>query len=158
MKKIFFITFLLVGIKPLHSQSVVLKPEVEAFLLQEFPKHMPAYVLANVDTVAVTEADTKKRVRMINLTQGVAFEDNLRVGDTVLVFEGKKFFSLKRNLFITSVEKQKHKKQKHHASAQGQSPRVRKSLDPRVVQVGTQVGQQVLSGVLWRIQTAPRRF
>lgn len=154
MKKIFFTLLLTVGIVTSYSQTVALRPEVEAFLLQQFPKHMPAYVLAHVDTVAVIEADTKKKVQMVNLNNGSSFEDNLRIGDTVLVFEGKKFYSLKRNLFIACAEKQKQKKEKRHRYSAAQ--KIRKPLDPRIIQVGTQMGQQVLTGIIWRVQTQGR--
>ncbi len=155
MKKIFFFLLLVITVCS-NSFAQQLDKNFEAFLLQKFPEYLPSYVVANATQVAVTKKMTKRKYNLFDIKKDAWTQGKLRIGDTVVVFNDKPFFAIKQRMFIgLKVGKEKNKTSRI-AQKTPRAPRQRKPLDPQVVQVGVQFSQQVLSGVLWKIQTRQR--
>lgn len=82
----------------------------KAFILQAFPEYMPEYVIQNTEVVAVTTKYTKKHKTLfqyVELSKGVIYKGSVRIGDTLMVFNGNPFYSKGQGLWMYPIFVQK---------------------------------------------------
>ncbi len=101
----------------LHAQQSLSDKEKQ-FIIQRFPNYMLEYVLANAEEVPVTEKYAKRHDDQYIYTDlaGNPYAGKLRVGDTILVFKGKPFFSKGQLRYIDEAPKEEVVKQKRQKS------------------------------------------
>lgn len=150
MKKIFFTSFFAILVFTVSAQQI--DKTLENFLLGKFPEYLPSHVAAHAKVVPVTKKDTKKTYYLFDTKTSTWSSGKLRIGDSVVVFNNKPFLTISQRLFVgDEISKQSNK-----TAATQKRSRERRPMNPQVVQVGAQIGQQVLSGVIWRMQTTRR--
>lgn len=119
MKLFFSITIsLLLAVTTLHAQPSGPSDKEKQFIIQRFPNCMLEYVLANAEEVPVTEKYAKRHDDQYIYTDlaGNPYPGKLRVGDTILVFKGKPFFSKGQLRYIDEAPKEEVVKQKRQRS------------------------------------------
>lgn len=120
MKKFFYI---IISLFFVTNASAQVTDQQKQFIIQTFPGYMPEHVLQNAEVVAVDKKYAKKhdgKYDHDNL-QGAIYQGTLRIGDTVLVFNNRAFYSKGQNVFMRPSLEQKTAK----------APKVQKSPEQR---------------------------
>lgn len=120
--------------------------EQKNFIAQAFPKEMPNVVIANTEVVPVTKKKARKFAKkykkgyLYSDLMGKVYSGYIRQGDTLLVFNGKPYYSVGQTAFMVPVEKQKVAKQPKSPEqrAQGQ----------QMILTGASLGVNVLGAIL----------
>lgn len=141
MKKFFYITIITLFSATASAQ---ISDQGKRFIINTFPDYMPEYVLKNAEIVSVDghyAKKHKKHVYSYTDLQAVVYQGPLRIGDSILVFNGKPFYSKGQNLFMASADEQKTAKVKTPKTAEErqQSQQVAGEIINGIIKTGARV-------------------
>lgn len=121
MKQFFLVVISLIfSATTVSAQQGGLSDKEKVFIMQRFPQYMLEKVLADAELVPVTEKYAKRHddQYIYKDLAGNDYKGVLRVGDTILVFKGKPFFSKGQLRYMDESPKEKVVKVKQPKSAE----------------------------------------
>lgn len=122
---------------------------VQTFIRDRFDKYMVDYVWQHAVVVPVDQnyfSDHKKETYLYSDLKGGGTKNGLRIGDTILVFNGQPFYSIKQGMYMMPFVEEKTVKHKR-AKREPKSPEEKQRNQETFVRILGTVAPGVINKV-----------
>lgn len=149
MKRSFIAIMFIFSFISASAQDSLAVLRVQTFIRDRFDKYMVDYVWQHAVVVPVDQnyfSDHKKETYLYSDLKGGGTKNGLRIGDTILVFNGQPFYSIKQGMYMMPFVEEKTVKHKR-AKREPKSPEEKQRNQETFVRILGTVAPGVINKV-----------